>query len=293
MKWTIPAKTFLLGEYSALRQSSAILLITSPCFQLQLNHTEQATTIHPDSPAGLYWRQKHYLLSKISWIDPYHGQGGLGASSAQFLGVYLADCYLNNTSPTLSNMLSAYHQYAWTGEGLKPSGYDILAQTQFGCTYINKQNNIMQSYPWPFSDLGFLLIHTGMKLATHHHLQNTTLPSNLEPLSLIVEKVKEAFDDKNSECFIHAINEFHDMLKKLQRVAPHTLSLIEQLRLYPELLAVKGCGALGADILLLITYSHSLSTLQKKLIAQGFNVIATQNNLIQPDDALLANKIIK
>ena len=36
MKWRIPAKTFLLGEYAAVAGESAIVLTTSPCFELSL-----------------------------------------------------------------------------------------------------------------------------------------------------------------------------------------------------------------------------------------------------------------
>ena len=36
MKWSIPAKTFILGEYAAIAQRSAILVTTTPYFEVKL-----------------------------------------------------------------------------------------------------------------------------------------------------------------------------------------------------------------------------------------------------------------
>src|SRR4051812_39210067 len=106
MKWQIPAKTFLIGEYAALVGHSAILLTTTPCFELSLEPSEK-NFIHPESPAGL-WLKKQEANIKLTWKDPYQGQGGLGASSAQFLSCYLATCYLQNKTVELEQLLQAY-----------------------------------------------------------------------------------------------------------------------------------------------------------------------------------------
>ena len=50
--WSIPAKTFLVGEYAALKEQSAILLTTTPCFELRLTSQPGLHGIHPQSPAG-------------------------------------------------------------------------------------------------------------------------------------------------------------------------------------------------------------------------------------------------
>ncbi len=94
MKWLIPAKTFLLGEYAALAGQSAVLLTTSPCFELSLSKEAGLHGIHPDSPAGRWWKENAQSEVGLQWHDPYQGCGGLGASSAQFLGAYLASMYL-------------------------------------------------------------------------------------------------------------------------------------------------------------------------------------------------------
>lgn len=161
MKWSIPAKTFLLGEYAAVMEESAIVLTTSPCFELSLNHHAELSGIHPESPAGQLWQRKKQGDYGLSWFDPYQGRGGLGASSAQFIGAYLACSNSLHASPSADDLLNAYFEYAWNGEGLRPSGYDVLAQAKHGCVYINRRKHIIECYQWAFADIGFILLHSG------------------------------------------------------------------------------------------------------------------------------------
>lgn len=283
MKWSIPAKTFLLGEYAAVAEASAIIITTAPYFELSLVPQEGLGGIHPESPAGLWWSKKNHPKAGLSWSDPYNVCGGLGASSAQFLASYLASCTMDNKTPVLDDLLHAYYQCSWSGIGLRPSGYDVIAQSQRGCVYINKYKRIIQSYDWPFTDLSFFLIHTGKKLATHHHLQDTPLPSQVDFLSGLVDEAQNAFETAHSEQLIETINDYHQMLKELNLVAQHSLDFINELKALPELLAVKGCGALGADVLLLITSRQDALTMKNKLKEQNWLIIATEANLAQPD----------
>jgi mevalonate kinase len=278
MKWLIPAKTFLLGEYAAVAQASAFLLTTAPCFELTLTTQKKPSGIHPESPAGLWWQHQN-LGQSLLWSDPYAGRGGLGASSAQFLASYLASCFVNNTMPDLKQMLKAYYESSWAGKGLRPSGYDVIAQSQHGCVYINLQHNIMKSYDWPFHDLSFFLIHTGVKLATHHHLQDTALPDQINYLSLLVDEAKQAFEHTDSQRLIRTINSYHQKLAELNLVAEHSLKLISEFKKDPEILAIKGCGALGADVLLLITSTRTAQTLADKLKMQDWTVLATEKDI--------------
>ena len=279
MKWNIPAKTFLLGEYAAIAEGSAIILSTAPYFELSLASDEHQSGIHPDSPAGVWWQKQHSSDQGLSWHDPYNGCGGLGASSAQFIGSYLASCTLHNKIPDLNTMLEAYYQSSWSGSGLRPSGYDVIAQSQQGCVYINKKTKQIQTYNWPFEDLSLLLIHTGVKLATHHHLQAVTLPTHINQLSAIVDETRLAFEQRNSEQLIKNINDYHSQLANLNLVAPHSLDFINKLKTYPEVLAIKGCGAMGADILLIVTKRHHSPLLSEKLLAQNWSVLATEKNI--------------
>ncbi|KGP62580.1 hypothetical protein EP47_08830 [Legionella norrlandica] len=279
MKWHIPAKTFLLGEYAALTGASAIILTTKPCFTLTVTEREKLEGIHPESPAGLWWQKNPFHSFGLSWHDPYQGKGGLGASSAQFLACYFATCSLLKVTPQLNHMIEAYYESSWSGSGLKPSGYDVIAQSQQGCVYINRQKNQIKSFRWPFKELSFLIIHTGAKIATHHHLKEATLPSQINHLSALVDKAKDAFDSLNSDGLVQSINQYHQMLSTLNLVSQHSLALIQSIKSYPEVLAIKGCGALGADTLLILCARHDLSTLKDKIHAQNGLILATEDDL--------------
>ncbi|MDP1603044.1 MAG: hypothetical protein Q8M03_07245 [Legionella sp.] len=278
MKWHIPAKTFLLGEYAALAGASAILVTTTPSFEVELIADNELRGIHPDSPAGRWWAYVN-LPHGLAWHDPYAGRGGVGASSAQFLGAYLASCYVTHIEPEHQAMLNAYYHCAWEGQGLRPSGYDLLAQSLHQCVYINREQVIMTCYDWPFDDISFLLLHSGQKLATHHHLQMAKLPSAIQELSAVVDEAKEAFAEKNSGALINAINAYQDHLVRLNLSADYTQQQISQLKLNSKILAAKGCGAMGADVFLLIMPATELDSQAENLAEQGWTILANSNSL--------------
>lgn len=277
MKWSIPAKTFFLGEYAAIAGGPAILLTTTPCFEVSLSNEPGLKGIHADSPAGRLWAQEANLNKGLLWHDPYNGLGGMGASSAQWLGAYFAQLHLQKKEASQDDMLSRYFQCAWQGSGMRPSGYDVIAQSQMGCVYIHRQE--AHCHPWPFDDLAFILVHTGQKLATHHHLQALTMPSQIEQLALIVESAKLAFDLTNSAGVITAVNAYHQCLLQMELVAAHSLDQIKLLQAHPDVLAIKGCGAMGADVLLLLVLKNKLVSFSTYLTAFGLNILATSENL--------------
>lgn len=279
MKWDVPAKTFLVGEYSALAGKSAIVLTTSPYFSLSINDSDEPYVFHPDSPAGRWWQQPNRTPVQLSWHDPYFGRGGLGASSAQFVASYLASCYLEQRPFDRMQLLKAYEACAWSGIGLKPSGYDVIAQSLHGCVYINKEKGVICPYSWPFEKLSFVLVHTGIKLATHEHLQQTTLPHSVERLSAIVESTKHAFEANNEEQLVTTINHYHQELLQSNLVAKHSCHLIEEIKAWSEVLAIKGCGALGADVLLLVCRLEDKLILSQKLQSQRLSLLASEENL--------------
>jgi len=279
IQWSIPAKTFLLGEYVAIIGGPAIVLTTAPCFELSLSQEPGLQGIHPESPAGLWWMRQDEMNMGLQWHDPYQGRGGMGASSAQFIGAYLATQYLKKTVPTQQDMLTAYLTCAWQGLGLRPSGYDVLAQTSRHCVYINHQNDVHQSSTWAFPDIAFILLHTGQKLATHHHLQTIALPNQLDQLVTIVESAKIALDSLNSLQMINAVNAYHQQLVHMNKVAEHSLQQIEELKKQPDVLAIKGCGAMGADVLLLLVPTQKLASFANYLKIEGWDVLATSDDL--------------
>lgn len=279
MKWSIPAKTFLLGEYAALAGAPAILLTTTPCFELSLSKEIGLHGIHHDSPAGRLWSMYVPQQVGLQWHDPYQGCGGLGASSAQFLGAYLASMHLQKKDVHQQELFNAYIKCAWDGVGLRPSGYDVLAQSLQGCVYIHQQKSICQSYSWPFQDIAFILLHTGQKLATHQHLQTTVLPKQIPQLARLVEQAKFAFEQENPTLFIDTINTYHQHLEQAGFVAAHSIKHITTFRECPDVLAAKGCGAMGADVLLLLIPTKKLAAMKDDFLTKNWKILATSNNL--------------
>jgi mevalonate kinase len=281
MKWVIPSKTFLVGEYVALDGGPSIILTTSPCFEMLLSaETDAVKGINSSSPAGVWWQQQNIQNFGLEWFDPYHGMGGLGASSAQFLGAFYASSFVKNQKTTIDTTIEAYLKSAWNGAGVAPSGYDVIAQSMRDCVYLHRKKAIYQTYAWPFSDLSFVLIHTGKKLPTHHHLQVIGRLDGVDSLARIVELARSAFVDKNSDDLISSVNAYHEQLLKMDLVAEHSIEMIERLKAEDDILAIKGCGALGADILLAITPSSSLDEKIVQLKSDGWSVIATSDNLV-------------
>ncbi|AHE68165.1 mevalonate kinase family protein [Legionella oakridgensis] len=291
MKWCFPAKTFLLGEYVAVTGGPALVLTTAPCFEVTLSQETGLNGIHPASPAGRWWTQAT-MEQGLSWFDPYQNRGGMGASSAQFLGAYYASCYLHNKMPTLMEMHNAYAEVSWNGQGLRPSGYDVLAQSLYGCVYIHHQQHQYQIYNWPFDDLAFILLHTGKKLATHHHLQHASLPEKIIELAGIVESGKRAFESSNGFRLIEAVNAYHEQLMIFNLVAEGSQQYLEWLRQQPGVLAAKGCGAMGADVLLLLVSRTQLSSVLGQLSLQDCDVLATSEDLYTKA-GLFENNLLK
>lgn len=282
MKWSIPAKTFFVGEYIAMAGAPAIVLTTKPCFEITLTPQPGLDGIHPDSPAGQYWLTQHHNKQYgLSWHDPYAGKGGLGASSAQWLGAYYACHYLQQKSVSPEHLLDAYFESAWQGKGSRPSGYDVIAQTAQGSVYINHRQQESEEYHWPFHDLAFILVHTGQKLATHHHLQSIKLTHDMQPMSSIVESAKRAFKTTDSLRVIDAVNAYHHHLLHHGLVATHSLTMIQHLQQEVEILAAKGCGAMGADVILLLVAKHHLLKTREYLVNRKMNVLATSEDIYQ------------
>lgn len=207
---SIPGKTFLVGEYLALAGGPSVVAMTRPCFEFswtpvkhQVNHG-----FHPESPAGkllneLYVKRPDSREYSISFQDPHFGKGGLGASTAEFVGAWIFEQWLtletlnervrtnkrtefveilpnhlNEVVPLWSSdrvgsarfrdLLDRYFTYVKAG-----SGADLVSQVTGGIAAWDGAQDHMRRFSWPFSDLSMSLFKTGRKLATHEHLASS------------------------------------------------------------------------------------------------------------------------
>ncbi len=270
---SVPSKTFMLGEYLVVAGGDSILLATQPRFSLNVTAgTTNLTNIDLASPAGEYWQAyaNDFQHMNIHFHDPHTQQGGFGASSAQFL--LLHQLRHNNAPINNHNLLTEYQQFAWSGKGLPPSGGDVIGQYYGDITLFNKSTEQQQTLTWPFSDVNFAVLRTGNKLATHEHLQNLTAIPTKE-FTAIVHDAKHALLASDSQQFCQAVNAYALTLAQHQLVAKHTQTLLTQLRQHDAVLAAKGCGALGADVILILYKHHCHAEMLTWLTQENYAVV--------------------
>jgi mevalonate kinase len=267
-----PSKTFLLGEYVALDGGPSILLTTVPRFQLKIHERKKSRlafkfaakpfakvvkpTFAPQSPAGRFLSRQSAALSgrgelpKFEFNDPHHGKGGLGASSAQFALVYAWANRIENASAVhWALLLEEYRACAWSGEGTPPSGADVVAQLMGGICWFDGRALKTERLEWKFPTLSFTLLRTGTKLATHEHLKKTqAIP--FEILRECVALGKTAFLENDEAKLVVAVERYAGVLAEAGLTASATLGLLRALRTQASgVRAVKGCGAMGADVI--------------------------------------------
>lgn len=274
MNFLISAKTFLLGEYAALQGYPAIIINTSPCFQISQSNEPTLEGIHPDSPAGQFWRAYGPPDKGLKFSDPYHGMGGLGASSAQFLGAYQAYLGAQHRALDFHELLAMYELFTWNGEGMKPSGYDVLAQLYKTCVYVSRQPFEVSSLTWAFENMTIVLLHTGVKCVTHLHLHELQTLPDLKSLAHLVAQAKHAIINNHPSMLIHCINAYDAQLQAFGWVTATTRQWLDKLKTYPGVLAAKGCGAMGSDVLLLLVEKTAVSAFGEQVKAQGLRSLA-------------------
>lgn len=267
MKYLIPSKTFLMGEHYALEHGRALIAVHSPCFLFsaeELQLANQKSSFHEKSPAGrLLFMSSSLLQYKMDFQDPHKGAGGFGGSTAEFLGVYATQKKRQsmnemNSSEGLRELLNTYFKCLDT----QASGLDLLAQTQVPnqvCLVDASHAAIsLRSFKWAFPDIQVEIYKTPLKVKTHEVLsRNIEKPVEkrfAQEFAPLIEMAK-AFEEQSSQGFVAAIKQGYHELFSRDLVCKPTVELCTHLAAQQGVLAVKGCGALGADTLLLVTES--------------------------------------
>jgi hypothetical protein len=287
LRLSVPGKSFLAGEYLALKEGPCLIFNSNPRFELLARPgTGQFKGLHPDSPAGklIHAQSEYFQNLDLEFIDPHQGRGGWGASTAQFLAAFVLNewresCELETLkSLSVSRLLDSYWKYSWNGQGTRPSGADLVAQYKGSLTLFEKRSGLMSVYQWPFADIDVAFIATGQKVATHEHLQSLGNfdESGLQAAMVILQKSLQTGD---SVLFVEGLRNAGRALQELGFVADATQRLITSLQAVAGVLAVKGCGALGADVVLAVFEKKERLTLEAALHRLGLEVTAFSENL--------------
>ena len=267
MVFTAPSKSFFIGEYLALVGGRVLVAATLPQFEL-IVHSGQGRVrgIAAASPAGR-WIATHpgfFNSTDIEFVDPHAGAGGWGASSAQFLMCYAAARQGGADAIDIELMQKAYLDAAWDGAGFPPSGADIVAQLEGGLVEFARADGMLVRHAWPFDDLEFYFVATGNKVATHEHLQQLA-SVDTAPLGAHAEDVCAALRTRDSDRFLGGIRAYANELERQSLVHHDTLALLRELASLPGVLASKGCGALGADVILAVVRAGSAASFKSAL----------------------------
>ncbi|MDX2164835.1 MAG: hypothetical protein SFW07_05390 [Gammaproteobacteria bacterium] len=242
MRILCPSKTFLVGEYAVLTGGLALLLATPPCFS---------------------WDNEGFY-------DPYDGKGGFGASGADFV-----------ISAKRQGMVDPWKVLAsYKEKGFSGSGADIVCQWMGGLTYFFPREKIIQKIQWPFENLCIGLIHTGNKLNTHEHLEKLN-PSNFEGLEKVVEDCYASIKNNDKLLFIKSISGYAVELDKLSLVTESTKKLLDKLNQNNMILATKGCGAMGSDVVLVIIEKQQKDNFEEFCKTEKLNLVYCDNEFAQ------------
>lgn len=264
IKFSIPGKTFLCGEYAAIFGGPSLVIATHPNFTFTACPGDGQHAFHEQSPAGLYIKKNQDFFKRLNLSFSTNGsQGsGFGGSTAEFLGCYLLKTYwseflkkqkvslLSQREGASAFALAAWKEYQslFSQQKNKPSGADVIAQALGGLTIFSSgQIEVLQ---WPFLTKDILLFKTDHKVATHEHLQSASVES--QSVAMLQDISKEIVDALKKSDWIRFVLEQKNLsaeLQKRQWCLPQTSEVVDSLLSLPGVEWARGCGALGADVI--------------------------------------------
>lgn len=292
---SVPGKTFLVGEYLAMHGGPSILLNTAPRFILNVvpaTGSQREVAFPRESPAGRFLARHAHELSHYKFVfsDPHMGKGGLGASSAQFVLAYAFSASLNPATRQqnleLNRVLTEFRACAWDldrGDQNQASGADVVSQLTGQVTVFDGVSGRASALSWPFPRLRFTLIRTGQKLATHEHLKTQASQPGEIPLTDLKKAVAMAirsFSEKDDSLLIQAVKDYASSLSVAHLVAPQTNEILRLMKSgIPGILAAKGCGAMGADVVLILHRKEAADEIAFAVKRQGLEVCGSDQSL--------------
>lgn len=277
MKIQVPGKTFLVGEYAVLNGGPALGLSTAPYFQINLSKSV-VSDVHSLSASGRFLKSKE--ISQFFQIhDEYKERnilGGFGSSTAEYWSALLKYYGVHNL-PSIFEILKDFknlHQ----NELIKPSGIDLAFQYFGQVTLADSALNFYQSMDWMFHQLDFAIVPTKLKIPTHEHIKNLS-SGQLEGLAELSNNVINSFVGCQENDFLANLKIWSDELENRQLTHLNSVHLRRKLEKHKEILLAKPCGALGADVVLVLFKSEDKRKVLSFINEQGLETLATRENL--------------
>lgn len=293
IKFSIPGKTFICGEYGALFAGASLVLTTHPNFDFLAQPGSGQHPFHVLSPAGLYIQKNISFFQQfdLKFQSPQNQSGGFGGSTAEFIGCYLlknfhSDFVLQKPVDILAkeNKSHGFVRQAWreyrelfADKSIPPSGVDLIAQMLGGLIFVHEQK--IGSIDWPFLDKNILLFKTKNKIATHTHLEDIEVSlekvSQIQSISL---KIVEAIQDKKWTDFMSWQKQLKIEMQKQNWLHSQTLQSLEWIEGFKGVDGARGCGSLGADVIAVFV---DLKTFELKAMKDLEYVASLSQNMSQ------------
>lgn len=257
---SVGSKVFLLGEYQVLQGGAAFLTVLEPRFRMRITRGNgKLSGINVGSPAQRYFESEKQFLSgwDFEFLDPHAGQGGFGASTAQIalLQGFREGFQSLQTQAQLDLDLGKIHktylQFASSKTGVPPSGADLVSQFQGGLLEVDLGKGKLQRHAWPFPQWQVLFFSTGHKLATHEHLIELK-DVETSSLRILYQQAMDAFRENQPLAFVEAFRQYQKMLAIKGWQAENTTRILGSIEKADGVVAAKGCGAMGADVIAVI-----------------------------------------
>jgi len=87
-----------------------------------------------------------------------------------------------------------------------------------------------------------------------------------------VAQAEQAFRRNNADSFIQSVLNYAEALKELGLTSAGTLELLSTIRAQPWFLAAKGCGAMGADVILVVHQRSHEAEVKMWALARGLKI---------------------
>ncbi len=296
MSFMIPSKTFIAGEYLALKGGLAFMVATRPGFIILVNGPSdknfnrssnepifqnnefQKVQIHPQSPAGRYLQNLNYNIEQMFFYIQKPGGivGGLGQSSAELISAYM---WVNQLSEVYE--INPWEiQKIFLSLNLPGSGYDLISQVTGQLIFLKKNSLLLQKIKWPFTQMGFVILATGVKINTHEALFDLDKSTfDFIKAQDIMNDLKQSVENANEILFIKAINSYRELLFLSHLEHSYTTGLLEELKTFSEVLSAKGCGAQGADMVIIFYSQDNFLFLEEFIKKNNLTVVGSNNNI--------------
>jgi mevalonate kinase len=274
---TLPGKVFLIGEYAVLFGLPAILTTIGPRFSLNFGENSSpdpsrfpVMKFHPQSPSGILrdkiindtTPENAALLKNAYFEDSFLGEGGFGASTAQYALLYRK--FLGESINHAYALFRKMHEL----RKFPPSGADLIAQWLGGTVYFRVTGpETFEAHTIQNENASYILQNTLAFQATHQKERKTSTHSHLkaatevldsftieehEEASRLIQDAMQALRLGDLTLWGKTLNHYAEFLNRKNLEAPESTADRIELSKEPGVRGVKGAGARLSDLILVV-----------------------------------------